>query len=106
MLIISTTALLATCKKTPEIPGWSKIEFGETTVDSLSYYVAKISTEVKSTGVSEVIQHGHCWSKGKEPTITDNKTELGNTLNTGTFKDELNELKDSTTYYVRPYIAY
>lgn len=51
-----------------------------------------------------ILQHGHCWSDNtREPTVADNKTEKGNTKQTGSFNSELTNLKPNTLYYVRAY---
>lgn len=50
-----------------------------------------------------VIQHGHVWSSTPNPTIDDNKTELGTALTTGDYVSTLTELQPNTTYYVRAY---
>lgn len=55
-------------------------------------------------GVSQVDQHGHCWSLSPGPNIDDDEfTELGATSETGTFNSQLTGLSASTTYYVRAY---
>jgi len=94
------------CKKTPEIPSGNKIEIGETTIDSIAYYTANVSTIITSTGVNEITQHGHCWSIDKEPTIEDEKTTLGKLSLPITIFSELTGLDANTTYNIRSYITY
>lgn len=53
------------------------------------------------TGVS---QHGHCWSSTNAmPSISDNKTELGEATQAGTFTSSLSDLDLDKTYYIRAY---
>jgi len=106
LILLVAIAILTTCKKTPEIPSGNKIEIGETTIDSVSFYTAIVSTRILDLGGNTITQHGYCWSTEKQPAITDKKTELGSTLNTGTFFDKLKELQNNTIYYIRPYIDY
>ncbi len=103
-LILSMTLLVATCKKTPEIPGGSQVEFGETIVDSTGYFGAKVKTEVTTLGNQEVIQHGHCWGTGVNPTVSDFKTELGSIIKSDLFISNLQGLDEFSNYYVRAYI--
>lgn len=55
-----------------------------------------------------ISQHGHCWISAnllnQEPTIADNKTELGTRANTGDFTSQLRNLFPDVTYRVRAYV--
>lgn len=104
LLLIAT---LTTCKKEPEAPaGGNKIEFGQTTTDSVTYFAAKVTTQIKSTGGNTITQHGHCWSTKSKPTTDDAKTTQGKLDGPGTYTSELTGLQDNTTYYVRSYVTY
>jgi len=95
------------CKKTPEIPtGSNKIEITDTEIDTVAYRTATIATTLTSTGGNELTQHGHCWSTDAEPTVENNKTELGSISKPKTFTSELTNLASNTLYYVRSYITY
>jgi len=107
ILLLLVVFLSSTCKKQPNAPEFSnKIEWGETVVDSVSYYTIKISDSVIKLEGNEIIEHGHCWSTAKEPTINDNKTTLGKLNHPGTFTSELTSLDNNTTYYIRSYVTY
>ena len=54
-------------------------------------------------GIDSILQHGFCWSTNHNPTIEDNKTELGSKSSTGEFSSNLSGLSPGTTYYVRVY---
>ncbi len=105
--VLVTALVFTTCKKTPEAPtGGNKIEIGQTTVDTVSYIIAQLTTKVIATGGNEISQYGHCWSTDKNPTIDDNKTQRGKLTQPETFSDTLTNLQDNTVYHVRPYITY
>jgi len=107
ILLTVITIAAITCKKTPEIPtGGNKIEIGETTIDSLSYSTAKVSTIISATGGNEISQHGHCWSTKHDPTTGNNKTILGKITQPKTYTSELTNLINNTSYYVRSYVTY
>jgi len=106
LFLIAIAIAAITCKKTPEIPSGNKIEIGQSTTDSLSYFTAKVSTTITATGGNEISQHGHCWNTAKEPTIENQKTNLGELTQPKSYSSELTNLTNNTTYYVRPYITY
>lgn len=110
-IILATIALLAltltTCKKTPDTPtGNNKIEIGQTTTDSLSYFTAKVSTTITATSGNEITQHGHCWGTEEKPTIENDKTSLGKITQPKTFTSELTNLLMNTKYYIRAYATF
>ncbi len=110
-LILSTLAILAavvfSCKKTPEVPtGSNKIEIEGTTIDSISYYSAKIRTTVSATGGNVISQHGHCWGTEHEPTTDNAKTELGNLTKPDAYTSDITQLLPNTEYFVRSYLTY
>jgi uncharacterized protein (TIGR02145 family) len=107
ILSLILLAALTTCKKQPDAPtGGNKIEIGQTTTDSVSFFEAKVSTELTSTGGNTISQHGHCWSTQSKPTTADNKTTLGKLNSPEIFTSKLTGLLDNTTYYVRSYVTY
>ncbi len=106
-LTLLLIAAFTTCKKEPDAPsGGNKIEFGQTTADSVAWYVAKVSTEIISTGGNTITQHGHCWSIESNPNTDDAKTTLGKLEVPKTYTSELTGLKNNTTYYIRSYVTY
>ena len=61
-IIAISIAIVFSCKKEAETPtGGNKIEIGQSTTDTLSYFTAKVSTTISATGGNEISQHGHCW---------------------------------------------
>ncbi|MCK4665091.1 MAG: hypothetical protein KAT68_19640, partial [Bacteroidales bacterium] len=63
ILFLIIFAIFSSCKKDFDSPtGGNKIEFGNTTVDSVSYSWVQITTQFTSTGGNTITQHGHCWS--------------------------------------------
>ena len=107
ILILILFALLTTCKKDFETPtGGNKIEFNNTTVDSVSYSWVQLTTQFTGTGGNEILQHGYCWSTGQKPTIEDNKIELGSLNNSGNIQTTIDSLTNNTNYYIRFFLAY
>lgn len=53
--------------------------------------------------VDEVSDFGHVWNTRGNPTVTDNKSGLGKTDKTGSFKSALTNLVPGTVYYVRAF---
>lgn len=72
-----------------------------TEADEITQTSAKVGGNVTATGGAEVTERGIVWSTSKNPTISDNKKQVGNGI--GLFTAELTDLKIATTYYVRAY---
>jgi len=107
ILILILFVFLSTCKKDFETPtGGNKIEFKNTTVDSVSYSWVQLTTQFTGTGGNEIPQHGYCWSTGQKPTIEDNKIELGSLDNSGNIQISIDSLTNNTNYYIRFFLAY
>lgn len=68
-----------------------------------AYYSGNITD--LGTGVTQVDEHGHCWSVSANPTISDEHSTLGATSNTGSFTSQLTGLNPTTTYHVRAYVT-
>ena len=64
---------------------------------------ASVSARFSSLGNPHPSQYGVCWSTGTDPTIEDNKLELGARDSLGDFSAMLNDLDMNTHYYVRAY---
>lgn len=62
-----------------------------------------ISGSITATGGSQITNYGHCWNTTGNPTINDNKTDLGTSDAMLTFKSTASNLNTYTTYYVRAY---
>lgn len=86
-------------KGTPQLP---TVETG--TVSSIMSSQAQVIGNVISLGnIDELIQYGHVWGTKQLPTISNSKTQLGNTETTGTFNSTLTGLAPNTLYHVRAY---
>jgi uncharacterized protein (TIGR02145 family) len=70
-------------------------------VDTISWNHAKGGGKVLSTGESNLVKRGVCWSTGTSPTISDSKTENGTGL--GIFFSELTLLSENQVYYYAAY---
>ena len=62
-----------------------------------------ISGSVVSIGGQAVTSYGHCWSLSPEPTVSDNRTNMGRVVAPTDFKSTITGLTAFTTYYVRAY---
>jgi hypothetical protein len=52
-----------------------------------------------------VTQHGHCYSKNANVSISDSKTQLGKPAGTGGFTSQLSNLEAGTKYYIKAYLT-
>src|SRR4030042_5590779 len=66
-------------------------------------FSAIVQGAIIEQGEGGIKQHGHCWSKISNPSISNDKTELGSRNSTGTFNSTLVELSPNTQYFVRAY---
>ncbi len=82
------------------------IEFGETNIDTISYFSAEVSTLLGCIKGNIITKYGHCWSTSLKPTIENNKTNFGYIDKPIIFTSELSGLSGDSTYYVRPYVVY
>jgi hypothetical protein len=104
--LLMLIAFVSTCKKDPDLPGVSnRIEFGDSTIDTLSYREISITTVITSIGDDAITQHGHCWSTEAIPTTSGSHDFLGSMPAAGSFKSQIKDLNPNTYYYIRPYIT-
>ena len=96
LFIAIIASILVSCKPDPEKPSVVTLPVTEITEST-----AVSGGNVTSDGGAEVTSRGVCWSINQNPTTTDNKTVDGSGI--GEFTSNINELSDSTTYYVRAY---
>ena len=79
---------------------------GEDTILSIEDTLAKVQGYVVDLNPKSgtVIQHGHCWSENNNPSLEDNKTELGERTQNGSYESTLTDLKPETIYFFRAYL--
>jgi phosphodiesterase/alkaline phosphatase D-like protein len=70
-------------------------------VTHITFKTAKSGGNVTDEGAAPVTSRGVCWSLAPNPTIADFKTV--NDYGPGPFNSTMNQLEESTTYYVRAY---
>ena len=63
---------------------------------------AKVSGTIINLGKG-ITDHGHCWSKQPNPTVSSEKTSLGAADKTGTYNSQLTSLEVDVKYYYRSY---
>jgi uncharacterized protein (TIGR02145 family) len=72
-----------------------------TAVSNITQTIATTGGNVTSSGSTDVIVRGVCWSTSSNPTTTDNVTTDG--AGTGSFTSNITGLTAGTTYHVRAY---
>jgi uncharacterized protein (TIGR02145 family) len=104
MSLLLFMTLLTTCKKDPENPsGSNKFEYGQTTIDSVSYRELIISTQISNLGGNTVVQYGHCWDIASKPDINDSLTMTSGNPQNLEFTSNLTNLNSAKKYFVRAY---
>jgi uncharacterized protein (TIGR02145 family) len=93
-----------TCKKDPENPfSPGKFEFGQTTVDSISYRDLVVTTQISNLAGNTAMQYGHCWDTVNMPDINDSITSNnGNPANLK-ITSNITNLNPANKYFVRAY---
>ena len=93
MIKVSIEKVLLT---TPEVTIYASAEnVTETSFD--------IKGNIVSTGGSQILDYGHCWSTKEHPTTNDNCTRLGQRNELGGYASSITGLMTSSTYYVCAY---
>lgn len=84
------------------VPQVAEVETGlATDVTSSQALVTGNIVNLGNTG--GLSQYGHVWGTMENPTISNNKTQLGKTSSTGAFNSTLAGLSPNTLYHVRAY---
>lgn len=79
-----------------------EVETGK--ADNVKSSQADVAGKILKIGDKKgIIQHGHVWSRSANPTIDNQKTQLGNTTVAGGFVSTLTGLEPNMTYHVRAY---
>ena len=104
--------LAISCKKediqSTSNPSIDSVVIDSTIVFEITMESAKVSTKMRSNSGNIITQHGYVWSSEKnEPTLKDNKLELGayEGIFPMQFESKLKDLEANKTYYVRAYIT-
>lgn len=59
---------------------------------------------ILKTGGSQITSHGHCWSTNENPSVDDNKTNLGTRTEVGEYSSIIDKnIEAGKTYFVRAY---
>ena len=106
--IIAANFSFCTLEKEPGIPtgATNKTDpvFASAAIipDTNNIFQAKV--RLSSPGNLNILQHGWVWSEMPNPTLQDNKLELGR-LTIDSFSTEITDLDLGKPYYLRPYIS-
>lgn len=88
--------------QTNGVPQVAEVETGSAT-DVTSSQALATGNVVNLGNTSGLSQYGHVWGTMENPTISNNKTQLGKTSSTGAFNSILAGLSPNTLYHVRAY---
>lgn len=104
IFILFFPGIFVACQKNIDDPnGNNKIVTGNSQVDTVTYWNAKISSSFADLANNEILDFGHCWSENHYPTISDDHSSFGVLTTPGSFTSTLAELHDGTEYYIRIY---
>ena len=95
----SSQQLKFTTSSEPSVP---KVETGHVT--NLKQKEMTVAGNITDLGATTgIMAHGHVWSTQPNPTVTDQKTDLGETHQKQSFNSILKDLLPGTLYYIRAY---
>jgi predicted phage tail protein len=101
-LLLLFVLFISSCERL-EIKRITKVSTGS--VSDITASSAIVQGNIIEQGEGGVKKHGHCWSLSQNPTINNDKTELGAVNTSGTFSSDLDGLSAGTKYYVRAYAS-
>ena len=102
--ILVAAIFLATCKKDYDIPtGSNKVELAAFSVDTISYFHAKVSSHLINTGNNNISSCGFCWSTQSSPDISTTKIDLGSISSAKNFSSDISDLQPDQKYYIRAF---
>ena len=74
------------------------------TLTSIASGTITVGSSISVGALCDVTDYGFVWAEGSEPTISDNKTQKGNTSHTGAYSDGLSiSFTTGNTYYIKAY---
>ncbi len=98
--LLALMIIVSSCERL-EIKRITKVSTGS--VSQITASSSMVQGNVIEQGETGIKQHGHCWSVTSNPSVSNDKTELGPRSTTGTFNSPMVELSPNTKYYVRAY---
>ena len=72
-------------------------------ITNVDYASCTAQGSILDIGDNGVTQHGFCWSNSQNPTLADNRKELGPKSSAGNFSCILTELSPNSTYYIKAF---
>jgi Sulfatase-modifying factor enzyme 1/PKD domain len=108
VFIFAFTLMRCTLDRTPVIPIGATNEiapaFLSVTITAISSDSIGAKVRLNALGNLTILQHGWVWSETTNPTVQNEKIELG-VLKTDSFEAKIPRLSFGKTYYLRPYIT-
>jgi len=99
ILLISIVMLISSCTKDKVIDPVAILSISD--ISNVDVTTANYTGTISSDGGFLITERGVCWNEGVIPTISDNKTIIGE--GAGTFNGKLTGLKPNTKYYLRAF---
>ncbi|OQY04139.1 MAG: hypothetical protein B6I20_03625 [Bacteroidetes bacterium 4572_117] len=75
-------------------------------VDNINVTSVEVLATITDIGEGGISNHGWCWAISRDPTIDDDKIDLGDKNQTGGFTVTIGGLTPATTYYARPFVSF
>ena len=100
LLLILLSYLVSTCERfEPE----REMKLETISVSDITTNSCRLEGNIIDIDYKGIDQHGFCWYKEPNPTISDYYIKLGTRNTTGSFYSNLSGLKAGTKYYIRAY---
>jgi Concanavalin A-like lectin/glucanases superfamily len=77
--------------------------FGSSTISNTLINTSTLNGSIADIGSYSISDYGFCWSKFSSPTNVDAHTSKGAISTAITFNDNISNLDEYSTYYIRPY---
>ncbi len=96
-------AIISCSKDSSKVGNAAGITFSNTSVSNVTTSKALASSQVTLTGSLQVQEQGFVLSTAQNPTVSDLKKK-SDSLKTGVYVLQINNLEPGTTYYAKPYV--
>lgn len=88
------------CQEVDECP---ELTFGDLEIPEIGTDSATFQSELEELPVEPVTDHGFCWATDEQPTLDDACTRLGEADEAGPFSATVDDLEETTDYYLRAF---
>ena len=102
-MIISSLLVLFLLLRCKKIDPERVVKVITGSVTDISYNSCSVDGTILDISKNGIDQYGFCWAVTENPTIENDKTQLGSKNSTGSFSDNITGLSINTTYYTKAY---